>query len=92
VQVFRTLIDITKDIEGAKVENHKFCVSVHYRNVEEKVRINCLPPTIDFFFLISFHVLTFLELIAELDSDWSTCPWCLEKLPSFTFNSWKEGI
>ncbi|XP_024637265.1 probable trehalose-phosphate phosphatase G isoform X2 [Medicago truncatula] len=34
-EVFRTLIDITKDIEGAKVENHKFCVSVHYRNVEE---------------------------------------------------------
>ncbi|KAK7264403.1 hypothetical protein RJT34_32012 [Clitoria ternatea] len=34
-EVFRTLIEITKDIEGAKVENHKFCVSVHYRNVEE---------------------------------------------------------
>ncbi|XP_057421985.1 probable trehalose-phosphate phosphatase F isoform X2 [Lotus japonicus] len=34
-EVFRTLIDLTKDIEGAKVENHKFCVSVHYRNVEE---------------------------------------------------------
>ncbi|KAK2356167.1 trehalose-phosphatase [Trifolium repens] len=34
-EVFKTLIEITKDIEGAKVENHKFCVSVHYRNVEE---------------------------------------------------------
>ncbi|KAK7330730.1 hypothetical protein VNO77_24928 [Canavalia gladiata] len=34
-EVFRTLIETTKDIEGAKVENHKFCVSVHYRNVEE---------------------------------------------------------
>ncbi|XP_027336207.1 probable trehalose-phosphate phosphatase F [Abrus precatorius] len=34
-EVFRTLVEITKDIEGAKVENHKFCVSVHYRNVEE---------------------------------------------------------
>ncbi|OIW10825.1 hypothetical protein TanjilG_27771 [Lupinus angustifolius] len=34
-EVFRTLVDITKDIEGVKVENHKFCVSVHYRNVKE---------------------------------------------------------
>ncbi|XP_020227951.1 probable trehalose-phosphate phosphatase F [Cajanus cajan] len=34
-EVFRTLVEITKDIEGAKVENHKFCASVHYRNVEE---------------------------------------------------------
>ncbi|XP_054810524.1 probable trehalose-phosphate phosphatase F [Prosopis cineraria] len=35
-EVFKRLVEITKDIEGAKVENHKFCVSVHYRNVEEK--------------------------------------------------------
>lgn len=34
-EVFRTLIEITKDIKGAKVENHRFCASVHYRNVEE---------------------------------------------------------
>ncbi|KHN09792.1 Putative glycosyl hydrolase [Glycine soja] len=33
--IFRILVEITKDIQGAKVENHKFCVSVHYRNVEE---------------------------------------------------------
>ncbi|GMY30073.1 probable trehalose-phosphate phosphatase F [Fagus crenata] len=35
-EVFRTLVEKTKGIEGAKVENHKFCASVHYRNVEEK--------------------------------------------------------
>ncbi|XP_050229155.1 probable trehalose-phosphate phosphatase F [Mercurialis annua] len=35
-EVFRTLVEITKDIKGAKVENHKFCTSVHYRNVDEK--------------------------------------------------------
>ncbi|KAL5728218.1 trehalose-phosphatase [Ranunculus cassubicifolius] len=35
-EVFRSLIEITKDIEGAKIENNKFCVSVHYRNVDEK--------------------------------------------------------
>ncbi|XP_021738113.1 probable trehalose-phosphate phosphatase F isoform X1 [Chenopodium quinoa] len=35
-KVFKTLVDMTKDIKGAKVENHKFCASVHYRNVDEK--------------------------------------------------------
>ncbi|KAL6580568.1 hypothetical protein OROMI_008592 [Orobanche minor] len=35
-EVFRLLVEITKDIAGAKVENNKFCVSVHYRNVDEK--------------------------------------------------------
>lgn len=36
-QVYESLVESTKDIEGAKVENNKFCVSVHYRNVDEKV-------------------------------------------------------
>ncbi|CAA0834591.1 Trehalose-phosphate phosphatase A [Striga hermonthica] len=35
-EVFESLIEITKDIAGAQVENNKFCVSVHYRNVDEK--------------------------------------------------------
>lgn len=35
-EVFRTLVEDTKGIKGAKVENHKFCVSVHFRNVDEK--------------------------------------------------------
>ncbi|KAL3647463.1 hypothetical protein CASFOL_008431 [Castilleja foliolosa] len=35
-EVYRSLIEITKDIAGAKIENNKFCVSVHYRNVDEK--------------------------------------------------------
>ncbi|XP_057453789.1 trehalose-phosphate phosphatase A-like [Lotus japonicus] len=30
------LLECTKDIKGAKVENNKFCVSVHYRNIDEK--------------------------------------------------------
>ncbi|KAK6155854.1 hypothetical protein DH2020_010102 [Rehmannia glutinosa] len=37
IQVFKSLVEITKDIVGANVENNKFCVSVHYRNVDEKV-------------------------------------------------------
>lgn len=37
VQVFRSLVENTKNINGAKVENHRFCASVHYRNVDEKV-------------------------------------------------------
>ncbi|KAF8412406.1 hypothetical protein HHK36_000370 [Tetracentron sinense] len=36
-EVFRSLVEITKGIKGAKVENNKFCASVHYRNVDEKV-------------------------------------------------------
>lgn len=35
-EVFKTLVENTKNIIGAKVENHKFCASVHYRNAEEK--------------------------------------------------------
>nr|XP_009794978.1 PREDICTED: probable trehalose-phosphate phosphatase F [Nicotiana sylvestris]XP_016455982.1 PREDICTED: probable trehalose-phosphate phosphatase F [Nicotiana tabacum] len=34
-EVFKTLVEKTKDIKGAKVEHHKFCASVHYRNVDE---------------------------------------------------------
>ncbi|XP_057509225.1 probable trehalose-phosphate phosphatase G isoform X2 [Actinidia eriantha] len=35
-EVFRSLVEITKEIKGAEVENNKFCVSVHYRNVDEQ--------------------------------------------------------
>lgn len=35
-EVYRSLIESVKEIEGAKIENNKFCVSVHYRNVDEK--------------------------------------------------------
>ncbi|XP_071707908.1 trehalose-phosphate phosphatase A-like [Rutidosis leptorrhynchoides] len=35
-EVFESLVEITKNIKGAKVEDNKFCVSVHYRNVDEK--------------------------------------------------------
>ncbi|KAL8141466.1 hypothetical protein V2J09_014498 [Rumex salicifolius] len=35
-EVLTSLIKATKDIKGATVENNKFCLSVHYRNVDEK--------------------------------------------------------
>ncbi|KAJ0962058.1 hypothetical protein J5N97_029886 [Dioscorea zingiberensis] len=35
-EVFRSLVECTNGINGAKVENNKFCVSVHYRLVDEK--------------------------------------------------------
>ncbi|XP_039125478.1 probable trehalose-phosphate phosphatase 6 isoform X1 [Dioscorea cayenensis subsp. rotundata] len=35
-EVFKTLLETTKSTPGAKVENNKFCVSVHFRCVEEK--------------------------------------------------------
>lgn len=34
-EVYTKLVETSKDITGAKVENHKFCVSVHYRNVDQ---------------------------------------------------------
>ncbi|WOL06231.1 hypothetical protein Cni_G14963 [Canna indica] len=36
-EVYNSLIDITNDIIGVKIENNKFCVSVHYRNVDHKM-------------------------------------------------------
>ncbi|KAJ7944772.1 Trehalose 6-phosphate phosphatase [Quillaja saponaria] len=35
-EVFRLIVENTKEIKGSNVENHKFCVSVHYRNVEKQ--------------------------------------------------------
>jgi len=35
-EVYKQLVEKTKTTEGAKVENNKFCVSVHFRCVEEK--------------------------------------------------------
>ncbi|KAJ6876103.1 trehalose-phosphate phosphatase A-like [Populus alba x Populus x berolinensis] len=34
-EVFSSLVKSTEEIKGATVENNKFCVSVHYRNVDE---------------------------------------------------------
>lgn len=36
-EVYKSLVEKTKSIAGAKVENNKFCLSVHFRRVEEKV-------------------------------------------------------
>jgi trehalose-6-phosphatase len=38
-QVHDSLVEKTKCIPGAKVENNKFCVSVHFRCVDEKVAL-----------------------------------------------------
>jgi trehalose 6-phosphate phosphatase len=35
-EVTKSLLQVVSGIEGATVENNKFCVSVHYRNVAEK--------------------------------------------------------
>ncbi|XP_021752319.1 probable trehalose-phosphate phosphatase I [Chenopodium quinoa] len=35
-EVYKTLLDKTKTILGAKVEHNKFCLSVHFRCVDEK--------------------------------------------------------
>ncbi|XP_059624295.1 probable trehalose-phosphate phosphatase J [Cornus florida] len=35
-EVYKTLVEKTKSTPGAKVENNKFCISVHFRCVDEK--------------------------------------------------------
>ncbi|XP_022844218.1 probable trehalose-phosphate phosphatase J isoform X1 [Olea europaea var. sylvestris] len=35
-EVYKTLLEVAKSTPGAKVENNKFCVSVHFRCVDEK--------------------------------------------------------
>ncbi|KAL3613406.1 hypothetical protein CASFOL_042669 [Castilleja foliolosa] len=35
-EVYKSLLEVTKDTPGAKVENNKFCLSVHFRCVDEK--------------------------------------------------------
>ncbi|KAA3461969.1 putative trehalose-phosphate phosphatase J [Gossypium australe] len=35
-EVYKQLVDTTKSIPGVKVENNKFCLSVHFRCVDEK--------------------------------------------------------
>ncbi|CAN6232743.1 unnamed protein product [Urochloa humidicola] len=35
-EVSKALLEVISGIEGANIENNKFCVSVHYRNVAEK--------------------------------------------------------
>jgi trehalose-6-phosphatase len=37
LQVYRTLTARTAPIPGATVENNKFCLSVHFRCVQEEV-------------------------------------------------------
>uniref|UniRef100_A0A9I9EKK6 Uncharacterized protein n=1 Tax=Cucumis melo TaxID=3656 RepID=A0A9I9EKK6_CUCME len=36
-EVYKELVEKTKSTPRAKVENNKFCLSMHYRCVEEKV-------------------------------------------------------
>ncbi|CAK8537503.1 unnamed protein product [Lathyrus sativus] len=36
-EVYKILVEKTKDVPGAMVENNKFCLSVHFRCVDEKI-------------------------------------------------------
>ena len=60
-QVFRSLVESTKDIIGAKVENNKFCVSVHYRNVDENVWLFTKQTLFDFLFSCLYCLLIWRE-------------------------------
>lgn len=57
-EVYQTLLEKTKSIPGAKVENNKFCLSVHFRCVDENVlqfRLNPLVQLFLFQFIYKFQ-------------------------------------
>ena len=61
-EVHERLAEATRCIPGAKVENNKFCVSVHFRCVDEKVGycffffFRCPPPQMAVAFLLSVPI------------------------------------
>lgn len=42
--MFENLSESIKDIDGARMEDNKFCVSVHYRNVAPHVSLHLRIP------------------------------------------------
>jgi hypothetical protein len=64
-QVYRALLKKTNSIPGAKVENNKFCLSVHFRCVDEKVNRNpALASFLHLFFLIIIIIIIYLFLVS----------------------------
>lgn len=61
-QVFKQLVEKTKSTPGAKVENNKFCVSVHFRCVDEKV----LQQSQSLFVIICFTVYVHLIVFSHV--------------------------
>lgn len=51
-QAHKALLEKTNSIPGAKVENNKFCLSVHFRCVNEKVTETPCPIFFSLLFLI----------------------------------------
>jgi hypothetical protein len=55
-------MEVTSSIEGARVENNKFCVSVHYRNVAEKVRLRATETFILYYVYLFIFPFLFLSV------------------------------
>ncbi|GJZ32801.1 probable trehalose-phosphate phosphatase F, partial [Tanacetum coccineum] len=72
-EVYKTLVEGTTDIPGAFIENHKFCTSVHYRNVDDKswpMIAQCVHEVLkDYPRLIITHGLKVLDVRPVIDSD-----------------------
>jgi len=70
-EVFENLSESIKDIEGARMEDNKFCVSVHYRNVAphdyEKVHQRVTAVLKDYPFLRLTHGRKVLEVRPVID-------------------------
>lgn len=76
-QVSKALLEVTSGIEGASVEDNKFCVSVHYRNVDEKVK------TLRLKHWTGCSLLPLLSVSPSAD--------CLTVLPDRRTGSWSHG-
>ena len=68
-QVYKELVEKTKTTPGAKVENNKFCLSVHYRCVDEKVGIGHHK------IVIHYAVTVLLKLILTNCDPWKIKKW-----------------
>ncbi|KAH1113666.1 hypothetical protein J1N35_007044 [Gossypium stocksii] len=73
-EVYKQLVETTKSTPGAKVENNKFCLSVHFRCVDEKVikgkqqitnHQTLLPPSDS---LLCFKIQKWSELAQQVKS------------------------
>jgi trehalose 6-phosphate phosphatase len=77
--VHESLVEKTKSIPGAKVENNKFCVSVHFRCVDEKVSapVGQCCDNVPFTHLQTFFFFLFVLFVKSLMN-----------LPPRRFQSW----
>ncbi|KAF4370571.1 hypothetical protein F8388_020157 [Cannabis sativa] len=95
-EVCKQLIEKTKSTPGAKVEHNKFCVSVHYRCVEEKV-INFLALSLRAYIYIYIYIINLdskimNKIMTEMERSGPASKVSSEGVSQAETNTWKKGI